>query len=81
MAASRRRAIWRTSSSACNTRKTPISDVASHHQAISICHAVNIAMRLGRTVTYDAVAEDFVDDPQASGFVSRPQRKGYEING
>lgn len=62
-----------------NTRKTPISDVASHHQAISICHAVNIAMRLGRTVTYDAVAEDFVDDPQASGFVARPQRKGYEI--
>ena len=63
-----------------NTRKTPISDVASHHQAISICHAVNIGMRLGRTVAYDSVAEDFVDDPQASGFVARPQRKGYEIN-
>ncbi len=62
-----------------NTRRHPISDVASHHQAISICHAVNIAMRLGRTVTYDSVAEDFVDDQQASGFVARPQRKGYEI--
>jgi hypothetical protein len=61
------------------TRKTPIADVESHHLAISICHAVNIAMRLGRTLTYDTVAEQFVDDPQANTFLERPQRKGYEI--
>jgi predicted dehydrogenase len=61
------------------TRKTPISDVQSHHRAISICHAVNIAMRLGRTLVYDADSEQFVDDNQANTFIERPQRKGYEI--
>jgi predicted dehydrogenase len=61
------------------SRTTPIADMASHHRAISICHAVNIALRLGRTLVYDTAAEQFVDDPQANSFVSRPQRKGYEI--
>ncbi len=62
-----------------NTRESPISDVQSHHQAISICHAVNIALRLGRKLAYDTQAEDFVGDAQASSFIERPQRKGYEI--
>jgi hypothetical protein len=61
------------------SRKTPIADMGSHHRAISICHAVNIAMRLGRKLTYDTATEQFVDDPQANSFVERPQRKGFEI--
>jgi predicted dehydrogenase len=61
------------------SRRTPIADMQSHHRAISICHAVNIALRLGRTLTYDTSAEHFVDDQQANTFVERPQRKGYEI--
>jgi hypothetical protein len=60
-------------------RRTPIADMQSHHRAISICHAVNIAMRLGRPLTYDTAAEHFVEDQQANTFLERPQRKGYEI--
>ncbi|TWT35528.1 Inositol 2-dehydrogenase [Posidoniimonas corsicana] len=60
------------------SRQTPISDVASHNQMLNICHAVNIAMRLGRTLTYDPATQQFVGDAQANTFVSRPQRKGYE---
>jgi predicted dehydrogenase len=60
-------------------RRTPIADMQSHHRAISICHAVNIAMRLGRPLVYDTAAEHYVDDPQANTFLERPQRKGYEI--
>lgn len=60
------------------TGATPASDVASHHYAISVCHAVNIALRLGRPLTYDPAKEDFVGDAQASSFVAREQRKGYE---
>jgi predicted dehydrogenase len=60
-------------------RRTPIADMASHHRAISICHAINIAMRLDRTLVYDTAAERFVDDQQANTFIERPQRKGYEI--
>jgi len=62
------------------TRNTPVSDAESHHRALSICHAVNIALRLGRKVTFDTASEQFVDDPQANGFVKRAPRKGYEIN-
>jgi predicted dehydrogenase len=62
-----------------NTRALPVSDVESHHRAISICHAANIALRLGRKLVYDTAAEQFIDDPQANSFVAREQRKGYEI--
>jgi predicted dehydrogenase len=61
------------------SRTTPIADMASHHRAISLCHAVNIAMRIGRPVTYDAAKEEFVGDELANTFLERPQRKGYEI--
>ena len=61
------------------TRATPASDVASHHRIISICHAVNIAMRLDRKLTFDPKTETFVDDAQANTFLERPQRRGYEI--
>lgn len=61
------------------TRATPASDVESHHRMISICHAVNIAMRLDRKLTYDPKQEKFVDDPQANSFIAREQRRGYEI--
>ncbi len=61
------------------TRAMPASDVESHHRIISICHAVNIALRLDRKLTYDPQQEAFVDDPQANTFLAREQRKGYEI--
>jgi predicted dehydrogenase len=61
------------------SRRQPVSDAESHHRALSICHAVNIAMRLGRTLTFDADAESFVGDAQANSFVAREQRQGYEI--
>jgi hypothetical protein len=62
------------------SRRQPVSDAESHHRALSICHAVNIAMRLGRKLTYDTDVESFVGDKQADAFVAREQRKGYEID-
>jgi predicted dehydrogenase len=61
------------------TRRQPISDVASHNRTMAICHAVNIALRLGRQVTFDTETEQFVGDPQANSFVQRPQRKRFEV--
>jgi predicted dehydrogenase len=61
------------------SREEPISDVFSHHRAISTCHLANIAMRLGRNLKWDPEAEAIVGDDQAQSFVSREQRKGYEI--
>ena len=57
----------------------PISDVKSHNFMLNICHAINIAMRLNRKLVFDPANRQFVDDDQANSFVSREQRKGYEI--
>lgn len=60
-------------------RATPVSDVASHHRMLTTCHLANIALRLGRTLTWDPVSEQIVGDPEAKTWQSREQRKGYEI--
>jgi len=61
-------------------RTQPISDVYSHHRAMTTCHLANIAIRLGRKLTWDAEKEQIVGDPQANQFLAREQRKGYEID-
>jgi predicted dehydrogenase len=62
-------------------RSTPISDVASHHRAITTCHLANIAMRLGRKLTWDPAAERIVGDDEADAWQKRAQRKGFEVEG
>jgi predicted dehydrogenase len=62
----------------CKTRKKPISDVESHHKMLCVCHSTNIAMRLGRKLTFDPKTEKFVGDDQANAMLERSQRKGYE---
>ncbi len=64
---------------ACQDRRDPISDVHSHHRALTTCHLAGIAARLGRNVEWDPVAEKVVGDQQAQAMVSRDRRGGYEI--
>ncbi|MEN1677986.1 MAG: Gfo/Idh/MocA family oxidoreductase [Planctomycetota bacterium] len=58
---------------------TPISDVASHHTNLSVCHVANIAMRLNRTLVFDPGSERFVGDEQANAFLARAPREGFEL--
>ena len=60
-------------------RKSPVSDLPSHNLMLNVCHAINIALRLNRTLTYDPAARNFGSDEVANSFVAREQRKGYEI--
>jgi predicted dehydrogenase len=64
---------------AINDGKDPISDVYSHHRALSTCHLAAIAARLGRAIKWDPTSETVVDDAQAQGLVSRQKRSGFEI--
>ena len=64
---------------AMQSRKQPISDVWSHNRMLEICHLSNIAMRLGRELHWDPQTRDIIGDAQASAFLSRESRKGYEI--
>ena len=61
------------------TRSEPISDVFSHHRALTTCHLAGIAARLDRTIHWDTDNEQIVNDDQANSFVTRPRRKGFEI--
>jgi predicted dehydrogenase len=63
----------------CRDRGTPASDVWSHHRNLTTCHLSNIALRLGRTIRWDATAGQIVGDRQADAFQSRPKRKGFEL--
>lgn len=58
-------------------RKEPISDVFSHHRALSTCHLAGIAARLGRRISWDPKAERILGDDQAQTFISREARKGF----
>jgi hypothetical protein len=60
-------------------RTQPISDVHSHHRAMTVCHLANIAIRLGRTISWDPDQEQIVGDTEAALWQAREQRKGYEI--
>jgi len=61
-------------------RTQPISDVHSHHRAMTTCHLANIAIRTGKKLTWDSKAEQIVGDKDANQWLSREQRKGYEID-
>ncbi|MFT5299575.1 MAG: putative dehydrogenase [Mariniblastus sp.] len=60
-------------------RKEPISDVHSHHRALSTCHLAGIAVRLNRKIDWDPKQQSVVGDAQAQGFVARENRRGFEI--
>jgi hypothetical protein len=36
-------------------------------------------MKLGRKLLWNPMAEKFVNDPEAEGMITRPQRHPYEI--
>jgi len=60
------------------SRKQPISDVWSHNRMLEICHLSNIAMRLGRAMSWDPVKREIVGDAEANTFLARESRKGFE---
>jgi predicted dehydrogenase len=60
-------------------RRQPIADVESGHRSVTVCHLGNISCRLGRPLAWDPAAERFVKDAEADAFLSRPQRKGFEV--
>ena len=44
------------------SRKAPICDVETGHRSATMCHLGAISMRTGRSLTWDAKAEQFVGD-------------------
>ncbi|MFK7820542.1 MAG: Gfo/Idh/MocA family protein [Planctomycetaceae bacterium] len=61
------------------TRKEPISDVFSHHRALTTCHLAAISARLNQQFRWDPQAERITDNAAAQSFVGRDKRKGFEV--
>ena len=60
-------------------RRMPISDYESQHRSATTCHMVNLSIRLGRPLRWNAEDEEFVDDAEANSHLKREQRKGFEV--
>jgi predicted dehydrogenase len=56
------------------SRKEPISDLESAHRVATVAHLANLALRLKRTLRWDAEKEDVINDAEAARMLVRPYR-------
>jgi predicted dehydrogenase len=61
------------------SRRKPVGDVEIGHRSTTVCHLGNIARWAGRKLQWDPVKEQFVGDEEANKYLTRPQRKPYQI--
>ena len=61
------------------SRKTPLNPAPIGHRSNTACVVSWIAMKLNRPITWDPVAERFVNDDQANAMISLPERPGFGI--
>jgi predicted dehydrogenase len=61
------------------SRKLPVTDVEIGHRTATACHLANIAVRLGRKIQWDPVAEQIANDAEANALVSRPYRAPWKL--
>jgi predicted dehydrogenase len=61
------------------SRKDPVLPVEIAHRMTSVCHLGNITMLLNRKLQWDPVKEQFADDEEANGMLSRPMRAPWHL--
>ena len=61
------------------SRKPTICNENVGHRTATICQLAGIALRTGRAIKWDPVAEQIVGDDAAKAMQDRPRRKGYEL--
>jgi predicted dehydrogenase len=60
------------------SRQQPISDLESGHRVATVCHLVNIALRLGRRIRWDADKEEILGDSEAAKMLVRDYRAPWD---
>ena len=61
------------------TRRPTAASAEIGHHATTTCNLVEIAARLGRTLTWNAATERFVNDEAANRFLSQPVRSPWRV--
>jgi hypothetical protein len=64
---------------AVRTRGLSASPVEVGHRSTSVCHLVNIALRLGRRLRWDPAREEFLDDSAANQMLGRAMREPWQL--
>jgi predicted dehydrogenase len=59
------------------TRGRPVADIEEGHISTASCILANIAMQLGRTLTWDAQSQQVVADEEANRRLQRPYRQPW----
>ena len=68
-----------TRNSDISTRRQAGEHAEAAHRNVSALHLANIALRVGRKLRWDPVAEQLVGDEQANGFVNIPIRAPWRL--
>ena len=61
------------------SRKDPYFPVDIGHRVSTVCHLANAAIKLGRRLKWDPVAEQFVNDAEANALLTRPLRSPWKF--
>lgn len=61
------------------TRRQPVCNAEVAHRATTACHAANLCLCLGRTLTWDPAREAFVGDEMANRMRSRAAREPWHL--
>jgi hypothetical protein len=61
------------------TREPTVANPTVMHRSMTAVHAANICMWLGRSLKYDPVKEEFINDPEANRMRSRAMREPWII--
>jgi predicted dehydrogenase len=62
---------------AVESRGRPVADIEQGHISSASCFLANIALEVGRTLTWDATREQVVGDEQANRLLRRPYRSPW----
>jgi myo-inositol 2-dehydrogenase / D-chiro-inositol 1-dehydrogenase len=62
------------------SRRQPAAPAEIGHRSCSVCLLSQIAMKLPRKLHWDPTRETFINDKEANGMLSRPQRKPWGTN-
>jgi predicted dehydrogenase len=64
---------------AVRTRGESASPVEIGHRSTSVCHLINISMRLGRKLRWNPITEEFIGDDSANQMRSRAMREPWSL--
>jgi len=63
---------------AVEKRSRPVADIEEGHISTASCILANVAMQLGRTLSYDPAKREVTGDPEATRLLRRPYRQPWQ---